>query len=420
VNKILNEDAEMCHISSAERLKHAARQPGPWRERMAAAVRDLGHVSLQLHHIQPPRYGDAQPQQLDDALSVLREHPRLRGLAIIRSSSWWHPVDPQLAEILHVHKGSLKELRLDLPMRFPTGLTDAVAGLGGLESLSVNNLDLGGERFLLADANSARRLADALGALQNLRSLALSGFSDVNVLTACLPRLRHLESLRISTCEADPEAWHAIARHLQGLQAADRAPLRHLALCTDRAKEVDFAPLAPVVSGMSGLHELVLSGYRFCPVGVAMLAADLQGMGELKLLELSRNHMNASAIGPLACALEKLPQLEELNLRDLGRRFGDVGLLAAKLKGCLLLKTLVLTGNSAWTPEVVEALAAALAGLPQLETFHLPELHRDGLPALLPALQVLQGCSLRKVVLDPTNARRVDELRAKLPGVEVS
>jgi hypothetical protein len=421
-NGFLNQNAQMCYATSAERLKHAARQPGPWRERMAAAVRDLDHVSLQLHHIQCPLHVDANRQQLDDALSVLREHPRLRGLAITRSSWWWHPVDPQLAEILQVHKDSLKDLSLDLPLEFSTGLTEAFAGLGGLESLSLNNHSLDNQNnFSLADANSARRLADALGSLRKLRSLSLGGFSDAAVLTACLPRLPHLESLRISNCEDGPEALHAIASNLQGLQAAGRAPLRRLALCADLAEDVDFAPLLePLVSGMGGLHELVLSGYRFCAVGVAVLAAGLQDMGELKILDLSDNNMNASGIGPLARALEKLPQLEELNLRDLGWAFQSVGLLAAKLKRCPRLKTLVLTGNSVQMPGVAQALAAGLAGLPQLETCHLPELDQDGLRELLPALQALQGCSLRKVVLDPENPDLVDELRSNLPGVQVS
>ena len=195
-------------------------------------------------------------------------------------------------------------------------------------------------------------------------------------------------------------------------------------------------------------------------------------MGELKILDLSGNSLHGAGIPPLAGALEKLPQLRELHLLGAGLAADDLGPLGAALRGspglqsldlssnrlsggnaadwaallgaakleslrlngcamdsedvaplvaglvaCPTLKTLDLTGHYAGMRESAEWLARGLARLPQLETCYLPVLGAEGLRMLLPALQ---GGSLRKVVLSRTDADLVDELRSKLPGVEVS
>ena len=461
-NAILNQNAEMCYITSAQRLKLAARQPGPWPARMAAAVRDLEHVHLLLH--------DIDAERLDDAMSLLREHAPLCGLAITRSWFWDRPVEPALAEVLQVHKGSLKHLSLRLPLGFSPPLTGAIGGLGGLESLSLHNTPESP-----VDADGARRLADALGSLPQLRSLAVTRFSDAAALTACLPRLPHLESLRISECMAGGEDWHAIAGNLQSLQAAKGARLRHLELSLAKFGDAGIAPLAPVLSGMHGLHELALAGNAIGPAGMATLAGSLRGMKELKILDLSGNSLHGAGIPPLAGALEKLPQLQELHLLGAGLAADDIGPLGAVLRGsrglqsldlssnrlsggnaadwaallgaakpeslrlngcamdsqdvaplvagllaCPTLKKLNLTGSFACMPEDVEWLATGLACLPQLETCHLPVLGEDGLRTLLPVLQAMQGRSLRKVVLDPSDAELADELRSMQLCMEVS
>lgn len=458
-NAILNQNTEMCYVTSVQRMKHAARQPGPWAARFAAAVRGLDHVHVQLH--------DMGPERLDDALSMLRKHAPLRGLAITRGLNWCLPDERALTEILHVHKGSLKDLHLVLPLHFSPELTGALAGLGGLQSLRLANMSAP-----LAEATSARRLADSLGALVNLRSLAVTGFSDAAALTACLPRLPHLESLRISNCRAGLQDWRVIAGNLRGLQATGMARLRQLELSAADVNDADLVPLVPVLSGMHGLHELVLAGNEIGPAGMAMLAGSLQGMGELKTLDLSGNSLHGGGITPLAGALEKLPQLEALHLlgaslaaADIGRLgaalrsaprlqslalsfnrlsgcsaadwlalLGAAGLeslrlngcamdsadmvpLAAALKACPTLKTLNLTGNDAQMPEDARALAAGLAGLPHLETCHLPTLGEEGLRVLLPALQPLQGRSLRTLIPAPVDAAIAAELRAMPPGV---
>jgi hypothetical protein len=462
VNAILNRNPQTCYIVSAQRLKHAAGQPGPWGPRMAAAIRDLDHVHLPLH--------DIDAERLDDAMSLLREHAPLRGLAITRSLFWCRPVETALAEVLQLHKDRLEDLSLTLPLGFPPALTEAIEGLGGLQSLSLHN-----PPESPADAGSARRLAEALGSLPKLRSLAVTGFSDAAALTACLPRLPHLESLRISECTADCKDWPAIAGNLQGLQAATGARLRHLELSFAKFGDAGIVPLAPVLSGMHGLHELALAGSAIGPAGMAMLSRSLEGMKELKILDLSGNRLHGAGITSLAGALEELPQLQELHLLGAGLTGDDIGPLGAALRGsprlqslslssnrlsggdaagwaallgaakleslrlngcamdsedvaplaaglvaCPTLKTLDLTGNSADMPEDVEWLTAGLACLGQLETCRLPVLGKEGLRMLLPVLQALQGCSLRRAVLSPADAELADELRSNLPGMEVS
>lgn len=176
VNAIVNRNPETCYIVSAQRLKHAAGLPGPWAERMAAAVRDLDHVHLPLR--------DIDAERLDEAMSLLREHAPLRGLAITGSLFWSRPVETALAEVLQFHKDRLEDLILTLPLGFPPALTEAIGGLGGLQSLSLHN-----PPESPADADSARRLAEALWALPNLRSLEVTGIGDTAALTACLSRL---------------------------------------------------------------------------------------------------------------------------------------------------------------------------------------------------------------------------------------
>jgi hypothetical protein len=412
--------------------------------------------------------GEIDRRSLEDALSMLREHEPLRGLTITRGgASACSPDEGALAGILQVHTASLKDLSLALPLRFSAGLTDALAGLGGLESLRLDNTFAS-----LTDAITTPRLAEALGSLPNLRSLAVTGFSDAAALTACLPRLPQLQSLRISGCRAECQDWRAIALTLQGLQAAGPARLRHLELSAADANDADLVPLAPVLSGFTGLHELNLSGNDIGPAGMAMLAGSLQGMRELKILDLSGNRLHGRGIAPLALTLEQLPQLEELRLRGVGLAADAIGRLGAALRGsvrlqsldlsfnrlsgcsaadwavllgpakreslclsncsldskdmapladglkkCPTLKTLILTSNGARTSDAAQALAEGLAGLPQLETCHLPVLGKEGVRVLRPAVQSLLGRNLRNLVLAAVDAEIVvAELRPGPPG----
>ena len=437
------------------------RQPLPARR--ADAIRDPDCVHLPLDEI--------GPESLDEAMSMLRERAPLRGLAITRGASACRPDEQALAGILQVHKDSLKDLSLALPLGFSPGLTGALAGLGGLASLRLDNTFMSG-----TDATTVPRLANALGALQNLRSLAVTGFGDAAALTACLPRLPQLESLRIRSGMAEGQDWRAIARNLQGLQAEAAGRLRHLELSAADADDMDIAVLVPVLSGFPGLHELVLCGNDIRSADMEKLADRLRGMGKtLQTLDLSGSRLHGDGITHLAGALETLPQLRKLHLRGacltaaaIGRlgtalrgslslqslelSFNplgggkaadwetllgagkleslclsncwldskDMAPLAAGLKKCPTLKTLVLTGNAARLPEAAQALAAGLAGLQQLQTCHLPVLGtQEGLRHLQPALQELRGLCLRNVQLAPIDAEMAPaELRSVLPGTQ--
>ncbi|HET7866044.1 MAG TPA: hypothetical protein VFL86_16720, partial [Burkholderiaceae bacterium] len=337
--------------------------------------------------------------------------------------------------------------------------------LGGLVSLRLDN-----RSAMLNDAASARRLADVLGAMPRLRSLALTGFDDTTALTACLPRLPHLQTLRINGCRVGTQDWHAVAANLQGLAAAGR--LRHLELRAADANDADLAFLAPALAGMRSLKVLDLSGNEMGPAGLAMLAGSLEGMAELKVLDLSGNRLHGTGIAPLAGLLAHLPHLEDLQLQGVGlaaqglgqlgtalrgarqlrslalsfnplsdgraadwvallaavpleslRLNGcaldskDMGPLAAGLKACPTLKTLNLTGSDAQVPADAQALAAGLACLPQLERCHLPVLGRAGLQVLLPALQ---GRGLLHLGLAPADAELAAGQEATAAGVETA
>jgi len=468
VNDIQNhsQNVQACYMISAKQLNHAARQPGPRAAHMAAAVRDLDHVHLQLHEL--------GTKQLHEVMSMLRQHKPLRGLAVTDGFTWGDASEQALVGLLRVHKNSLKDLNLGVPLRLSQKLTQTFTELAGLESLRLDNkaacLTKHGSR---TDAACARRLADALGSLPNLRSLVITGFSDAAALTARLSRLPHLQTLRISHCEAGPQDWGAIAETLQGLQAAGTARLLHLELSSAGVGDAGLVPLAPVLSGMRSLHRLDLSRNNIGPDGMAVLAGSLPGMTQLKILNLSANSLCGGGIVPLARALEKMPQLEGLHLMgadltadDIGPlgaalrgssrlrslslawnhlrgcrapdwaavgtmkleslyldacslQWEDVVLMAAGLKDCATLKTLKLSSNDARMPAAAEALAAVLPSLPQLETCHLPVLGEDGLRVLLPVLQPLLGRSLVKLNLDSDDKESAAVLSSQSPGAAV-
>lgn len=467
-NEFLNQNAEICYSTSARRLEQAVTQPGPWHEEMAAAVRGLDHVSFQPGGIGAGRLGDA--------LLRLREHAPLRGLEVDSGRDGEGPFERPLAGVLHAHKDSLKDLKLDLKLVFSEVLTEAVASLGHLESLRLKRC------HPMASEASCQKLADALGSLRSLRSIDVTDFNGVAKLTTCLPQLLHLQSLRIRRLSsARREDWHAVAKNLQGLQAAKQASaatgttaLRCLGLSGMEAGDRGIVPLAPVLSTISGLHDLDLAANDIRPAGMALLADSLRGMGELQILNLSNNRLHGEGISHLAGALKDLPQLKDLRLyssrldADDMRRLGDalpsstrlrsltlgrndlngcraadwaallgsrglerldlsscslgpqdMALLATGLAACSTLKYLDLGFNDARTTEAAQALADGLKCLPQLETCLLPELGKDGLEKLLPALQALQDSSLKKVFMDFDDTRLVAELQSMPPGLEV-
>jgi Ran GTPase-activating protein (RanGAP) involved in mRNA processing and transport len=178
--------------------------------------------------------------------------------------------------------------------------------------------------------------------------------------------------------------------------------------------------LASALKKLLQLKELNLRGARLAAADIGPLGAALRG-GPLQLqsLALSFNRLYGCSAADWA-ALLGAPGLESLSLNSCSLESPDVAGLAAGLKACPTLKTLSLKDNDAQMPLDAQALGEGLACLQQLETCHLPVLGEKSLRVLLPTLQNLQDCSLRKVTLCPIDRDLADRLQLALPRLKVN
>jgi Ran GTPase-activating protein (RanGAP) involved in mRNA processing and transport len=358
------------------------------RFRLAAVIKDLPDVAVDLRHMAPP--------MSTETVAVLKEHPGLRSLDLTLPPDA-HDMEAVL-DLLARRPGVLRSLNLRGPPGGtrgpdPARLARALQAQTALETLDLSHLPLRLEG----------PLAEALAAQAQLHTLALAGPSldapQAQALIQALQRLPGLQHLDL----AGRGLGEAGAAGLAG--GPSRAPLRHLDLSRNQLGD---AGVHALLAGAARPASLVLNDNGIGAAGGQALAASLErppgstAQESLRRLGLAGNGLGDAGVSALCHALQGHPALREL---DLGRtQLGPEGMqhLAQALSHLPALRSLDLQGNNLRGNDVqgddlggpgFAPLAQALAHLPQLQHLNLngTRLNAADLRALQPALQGLAG-----------------------------
>lgn len=331
---------------------------------------------------------------------------------------------PSLVEMLN-HAESLKQFGLvscDISAETAALLGQCLAGMAGLEELSVEEIDLKG------DGQVGRSLP--LMMLQNKTHLKVLSVARCDMSTEVAEQLglsiEALEPLEELDISDSPKAGLFLQKMLRNKTKLKRLKLARMSLPADVWEQ-----LGPLVAALANLEELCLAGNE--KVGPS-LQAMLQNKTKLKRLALANCRMSVEvsvAVGPIIAGLRELEQLSLDGFELGGKEQAAQKLLELKklildedckvsMAGAMILspvvaamadlEELVIQGHA----EVGSCLQSMLQNKPKLRKVHLAGCNVSGkvaaaLGPILAGLEELQDLSLDGVKL--TASRQAQKLK---------
>lgn len=370
------------------------------RLRVAAAIRGLDHVRVDLGPEHPPAVAaavvhalachgglrsleiavPADFHALAPLLDLLAAHPGiLCSLELRAAAPPEAPVpglDPaEVARALGAQKDTLTALNLSgTSLELKPPLSEAIASLSCLQNLNLSGMPLG--------ASQAQALADTLRPLRALQNLDLShsqldvaacehlasalehhaqlrrlnmgsnllGDTGAQVLGPGLATLARLESLDLSDNDIGLEGCRAIAAQLVWRVRRHKDPqattgLRHLSLANNALGDEAAEHLSRALMVIPSLHELNFGRCQIGPAGMGKLVDALKKMPQLQSLHLHNNHLGQDGHSLLVDALRHLPNLQDLNLRSTALNANGLRTLEGALVRLRQLRHLNLSNN---------------------------------------------------------------------------